>query len=139
AGACAARTPRRAVSRPTRKRPPARGLSSADGEDHGRRDGARGTGRQHIAAGAARPRYPNSALLLSPEALDRWKLPDVHGEGGGDAEAHHLLQYAGARRHDRRYTRPGGGEGPPRGARAAAAEPSARLPDLRSGRGVLPP
>ena len=105
-----------------------------------------GRGAAELHPGGAADRLRDSLLLLAPGAVGRGQLPHVPGRGRRQeagrhrrdaAEARPRLPDAGQGRHGR-HRRQRKGEGGPEGdARIPAAEPSARLPDLRSGGRVL--
>ena len=86
---------------------------------------------------ADRPRGRlHPALLLSRQAADRGQLPHVPGRGGEGAQAAAGLRHAGRRGHEDLHPLGQGDRRAARGDGVPADQSSARLPDLRSGRGV---
>ncbi len=117
-----------------------------DGEDHHRRHRGRRPAGVHAAAGGGSGGRRDSALLLPRAAVDRRQLPDVPRRAEGLAEAGRKLRLGRARlpaRAERRaagrqHQVADGAQGPRRRDGIPADQPSARLPDLRSGRRMRP-
>ena len=76
------------------------------------------------------------ALLLPPGTSGRRRVPHVPRRGREGAEARALVRDGGRRRAGRARALGEGARGAQGRARDAAHQPSARLPDLRSGRRV---
>ena len=85
---------------------------------------------------ADRAGHLRSALLLSPQAVDRGQLPHVPGRHREGAQADAGLRHAGDARHDRAHRQRPRHAGAARGDGVPADQPPARLPDLRPGRRV---
>ncbi len=105
-----------------------------------RRPADRGVPRvQHGHPGCGEARDFHPALLLSPWAFHRRKLPDLPGGGGEEPEAPDRLQHAGDRRDGGAHQERQGRGWPARRVGIPPGQPPARLPGLRPVGRMRPP
>ena len=104
------------------------------GQSRNRRQGDRGAGQLDGDRSRQPARHLHPAFLLSQEAVDRRQLPHVPGASGEGTQAAACLRHAGDRGHEGLHAFGGRHASAERRDGVSADQPSARLPDLRSGR-----